>query len=620
MIGSILSDRVPSLTATRWSRAITIAAAIFLCGGNNRAAAQTGANLLLVVNTGSAASEAVARHYVTRRVVPQDNICSIHAPTTESITRDVYDSQIEGPIWKCIAGTRAQDRILYIVLTKDIPIRITGTGGRNGTVASVDSELTLLYRRRTGRIAPVVGFVPNPYYAGSAQASAIKAFSHDAYDIYLVTRLDGYTVQDVEALIDKGAAPVREGRFVLDERASLVDSGGDAWLRTAAQRLGAQGLGERVVLDESTKVLTKQAKVLGYYSWGSNDPAIHLRHFDLEFVPGAIAAMFVSTDGRTFKEPPANWTPGNVATRETIYAGSHQSLIADLIHDGVTGAAGHVNEPYLDATIRPEILFPAYVSERNLAESYYAAMPYLSWQTIVVGDPLCAPFQNAPQSSRDIDPGFDSTVELPITFAKRRLAAMPPNVKPEAALAYVRSESRTDRNEQAGARQALESAVIADGRFTVARLELANAQDREGQVDRAIANYRAILGYEPNQPVALNNLAFDLANKRGNPQEALPFAERACTVMKNDPALLDTLAWIQHLIGRSREADATMRQSRALGGQDPDILWHAAVIFAAVNDMPRASAELNLALKLNPALAERDEVKNLRQQLPAGGK
>jgi uncharacterized protein (TIGR03790 family) len=495
-----------------------------------------------------------------------------------------------------------------------------GTGGRNGTVASVDSELTLLYRRRTGRTAPVVGFVPNPYYAGGAQANAVKAFSHDVYDIYLVTRLDGYTVQDVEALIDKGAAPVREGRFVLDERASLVDSGGDAWLRTAAQRLGAQGLGERVVLDESTKVLTKQAKVLGYYSWGSNDAAIHLRHFDLEFVPGAIAAMFVSTDGRTFKEPPASWTPANVATRETIYAGSHQSLIADLIHDGVTGAAGHVNEPYLDATIRPEILFPAYVSGRNLAESYYAAMPYLSWQTIVVGDPLCAPFQNAPQSSRDIDPGFDVTAELPIAFAKRRLTAMPPNVKPEAALAYVRSESRTDRNEQAGARQALESAVIADGRFTAARLELANAQDREGQVDRAIANYQAILGYEPNQPVALNNLAFDLANKRGNPQDALPYAERASTIMKNDPALLDTLAWIQHLIGRNKEADATMRRSRALGGQDPDILWHAAVIFAAVNDMPRASAELTLALKLNPALAERDEVKNLRQQLPAGGK
>src|SRR5258707_15325250 len=124
MIGSILSIRVPSLPAPRWSGAITIAAAIFLCGGNNRAAAQTGANLLLVVNAGSAASEAVARHYVTRRVVPQDNICSIHAPTTESITRDVYESQIEPTTWKCIPRTPAPDPNLNNALQKGIPIRI----------------------------------------------------------------------------------------------------------------------------------------------------------------------------------------------------------------------------------------------------------------------------------------------------------------------------------------------------------------------------------------------------------------------------------------------------------------------------------------------------------------
>ena len=44
----------------------------------------------------------------------------------------------------------AQDRILYIVLTKGLPLRIDGTAGRQGTVSSVDSELTLLYRKMTG--------------------------------------------------------------------------------------------------------------------------------------------------------------------------------------------------------------------------------------------------------------------------------------------------------------------------------------------------------------------------------------------------------------------------------------------------------------------------------------
>jgi hypothetical protein len=41
------------------------------------------------------------------------------------------------------------------------------------------------------------------------------------------------------------------------------------------------------------------------------------------------------------------------------------------------------------ATPHPEILLPAYYSGRNLAESFYLAIPFLSWQNIVVGDPLC---------------------------------------------------------------------------------------------------------------------------------------------------------------------------------------------------------------------------------------
>src|SRR5439155_1520651 len=43
-------------------------------------------------------------------------------------------------------------------------------------------------------------------------------------------------------------------------------------------------------------------------------------------------------------------------------------------------------------TARPEILFPAYRAGFTLAESFYMALPHLSWQAVVVGDPLAAPF------------------------------------------------------------------------------------------------------------------------------------------------------------------------------------------------------------------------------------
>lgn len=67
-------------------------------------------------------------------------------------------------------------------------------------------------------------------------------------------------------------------------------------------------------------------------------------------------------------------------------------------------------------------LFPAYASGRNLAESFYAAMPYLSWQTIIVGDPLCTPFPRTPLSTDEMDPPIDADTQLPTYFAKRQLA------------------------------------------------------------------------------------------------------------------------------------------------------------------------------------------------------
>ena len=279
-------------------------------------------------------------------------------------------------------------------------------------MASVDSELTLLYRKLTGRPIAPQGPVPNPYFLGERPIEEAKPFTHEAFDIFLVSRLDGFSIADVLGLIDRGIAPVRTGRFALDEKFSLKVESGNKWLERTAERLRALNMGDRVVLDATTKVIADESNLLGYYSWGSNDPAMKRRDLNLGFVPGALAATFVSSDGRTFKEPPAPWTLGNFGDPKTFFAGSPQSLIGDLIRSGATGVAGHVAEPYLDATIRPDVLFPAYVSGFNLIESFYLAMPNLSWQTVVIGDPLCAPFRKHVLTTAEIHRGMDKATEL----------------------------------------------------------------------------------------------------------------------------------------------------------------------------------------------------------------
>ena len=48
-------------------------------------------------------------------------------------------------------------------------------------------------------------------------------------------------------------------------------------------------------------------------------------------------------------------------------------------------------------------------------------MPVLSWQAVVVGDPLCAASGTQTLSGSEIDAGIDSVTELPAFFSKRRL-------------------------------------------------------------------------------------------------------------------------------------------------------------------------------------------------------
>lgn len=270
--------------------------------------------------------------------------------------------------------------MLFIATTLGVPLRIAGSGGMDGEVAAVDSELAVLYQDLAGKPHPIRGPLYNPFYR-----QRDTPFTHPRFPVYLVTRLAGYDFEDVKAMIDHSLAAKNRGRFVIDLKDS-TDKPGNDWLRNAAILLPK----DRVVLDEGPDVLYDQKNVIGYASWGSNDSRRKRRATGFEWLPGAIAIEYVSTDARTFQRPPAEWNITTWSDHAHFFAGSPQSLSADFIHEGATGASGHVAEPYLQFTPHPDILLPAYYSGRTLAESYYLAMPAVSWQNIVIGDPLCS--------------------------------------------------------------------------------------------------------------------------------------------------------------------------------------------------------------------------------------
>jgi uncharacterized protein (TIGR03790 family) len=597
-----------------------MAAAVFVLAlAVSPARAQSPENVAVIVNDASDDSRRIAEHYVRVRQIPSANVIRLTTSTEDSITRASYVATIEGPITEALARHGLQDRILYVVLTKGVPLRIAGTEGQQGTVSSVDSELTLLYRRMTGRTVPVTGRIANPYFLADQPVASARRFNHRDHDIYLVTRLTAFTADEAIALIDRGLKPSQSGTIVLDQRSGVfADSAGDRSLADAQRVLKESGHGDRVLLEATTDPATTNDGVLGYYSWGSNDPEHRRRTVGVKFQPGALAGMFVSRDARTFDEPPKEWLPTNeLRTRAAIFRGGPQSLTADLIREGATGVIGHVSEHYLESAARPQVLFPAYLAGFNLAESFYLAVPHLGWQAVVVGDPLCSPFASGDAGNQQ-DPGVDPKTELPTFFSTRRLEnarVQFKGVPADAVALFVLGETRFRRDNDEGARQALEEATKVAADFVEAQLQLALVFDRLKDRESAATRYREVLRLNSRSIVALNNLAYDLAVNQGDTKQALSLARRAYALAPGNLMVVDTLAWVEHLAGNSAEAARLLRAPTQRDTGNADVHVHAAIVFAAVGDLRQAEIQLDRAVKLQPEYEQRDDVAQLRTRL-----
>ncbi len=323
-------------------------------------------DVVVVVNDTSATSTTIGTYFQTARSIPDSHMIHISTPETETITRSVFDSDIRTPIENYLTSNNLASSTNYIVTTKGVPLRISGTTSTSH--ASVDQELMLI-------LGSQASLLDGDNFGISAYYNTNTQFSNTSYGNYLATRLTGYTIQQVEDLIDRStiATTIDSGIFVLDvdtNRDNPTYQNVNDWMRTAGPLLSAKGYS--VTLDETTTYLTNQTNVLGYYSWGSNDCCdVNNGIPGNTYVNGAIGETAVSTSARSFAYPP---TYG-------------QSLVADWIAEGISGMSGYVYEPYTTALAHADILFDRYTSGYTLADSFGMASYALSWQQVVVGDP-----------------------------------------------------------------------------------------------------------------------------------------------------------------------------------------------------------------------------------------
>jgi tetratricopeptide (TPR) repeat protein len=140
----------------------------------------------------------------------------------------------------------------------------------------------------------------------------------------------------------------------------------------------------------------------------------------------------------------------------------------------------------------------------------------------------------------------------------------------------------------------------------VAFLESTSGQDSE-----AIVNLRKQLAIDPENAVAMNNLAFALAETGTDLDQALSMAEKAQRKIPNNPGISDTLAWVYARKGLNDSAIQILTGLVKKYPDQPAFRYHLGVALLQKGQTAAAKAEFVISLSKNPPKAMAEKVKQI---------
>jgi len=391
----------------------------------NMSRAAAADELLIVVNKRMSGAMDIAKYYMKKRAIPDNRLVVTSLSLSEVMDRDEYDSKLVLPIRKKIAELKGAADIYGVVLVYGVPLKVlppapdwdaedvigelkaqekklrkdgkkraekeslakdlndriqalAGTDKR----AAVDSELMLA--KVSGY--PLANWIENPYFIGfQGKKNSLKKD-----DVLLVSRLDGPDEKTVYRLIDDALAAEKAGlkgiayfdaRWPLPEKMTNLTGYAlwDASLHRSAELVVKR---MEVQLDAEPSLFAEGAApaaalYCGWYSLG--------KYIDsFRWVRGAVGYHIASAECTTLKKD-----------------GSEVWCLQMLKH-GAAATIGPVYEPYVQAFPLPELFFAALTEGyMNLGESYLVSLPYISWQMVLVGDPLYRPFSPLPEKQTE---------------------------------------------------------------------------------------------------------------------------------------------------------------------------------------------------------------------------
>jgi tetratricopeptide (TPR) repeat protein len=152
------------------------------------------------------------------------------------------------------------------------------------------------------------------------------------------------------------------------------------------------------------------------------------------------------------------------------------------------------------------------------------------------------------------------------------------------------------------AQQQLNTILSSGGEDPKAREWLGMVEASQGSSAAAIADFRKVLENQPDNAIALNNLAFLLAEE-GQAREARKYAEKAVELAPNNPDFEDTLGWVLYREGLFDGAVTHLQSAFSKSG-DARQQYHLAAAYFKKGDSAHGHATLTAAMRKNPNLPE----------------
>lgn len=361
----------------------------------------------VVANSDDPDSLAIADFYASARGIPKGNIVGLPMPKAGKISKAEYFEKIENPLVAELAkrgalkavklgGREPSGREIYSYVSHDIGFLVLCRGvpwGVNPSpnspapnppksfsdAASVDSEIS-------GRFVSskkLAGFLKNPLFNNYSWG-----MTPSITGTIPVARLDGVSRADVEASVRNALEAEKKGvrgRVYIDE--SKREKTGDKWLSAAGKILSAAGFD----VSENTEprlfgFADRMDAPAFYFGWYAFNPAGYFADKNFKFPAGASALHIFSFSAANMRDR-NSWTPAFTA-------------------EGASATFGNVYEPYLGGTHYPHVYVLALARGMSAGEAATAAMPFLSWQGVFVGDPMFKPFKtDLKKQMENIDAG-----------------------------------------------------------------------------------------------------------------------------------------------------------------------------------------------------------------------